>query len=146
MRTLMMTVLLVTLAGCAAQDPVVTYNGPQEWPTGYASETGTHIAGTPVVYGLPDRAYEVLQLVHIPRDSDADETSLAATRAALEQCRPDALVFIGSRYDQNLSVDQHLAADVRTNAECRRVIKRVRSVNADDSEPDLIFLAIRYRH
>lgn len=146
MRTLLMTVLLATLAGCAAQDPVVTYNGPQEWPTGYASETGTHIADTPVIYGLPDRAYDVLQLVHIPRDSDADEASLAEVRATLDQCRADALVFIGSRYDQNVDVDKHLAADRRTNTQCRNVIKQVRNINADDTEANLIFLAIRYRH
>lgn len=147
MRTLipLLAVVLLCAFGCAAQGPVVMdYQGPQDWPLGQPSPAGGVIGTTPVVYGLPDQPYEVVQLVDIPRKGGSQDDALLAVSDALLDARPHVLLLVGTRWDRMLEVDRHLAG-AHVDGRCMRIIEQVRANNRDCSAPCLRFLAVRYK-
>lgn len=137
-------VIIVGSFGCAQGMRVVDYHGPQDWPTGRASTTGTEIYDTPIVYGLPGRPYDVVQFVEIPHRDRLDDATLAAAARQLQRTQPDALVLIGTRYDRMLEVDKFLAAS-KADQNCMRTIAHVRSKNARGGKQPLTLLAVRWK-
>jgi hypothetical protein len=147
MRTLipLLALVLLCMFGCSTPGPaVVDYQGPQDWPTGRPSSAGGEIGSTPIVYGLPDQPYEVVQIVDIPRKGDAEDHELLAVSEALLDSRPHALILIGTNGDRVLEVDKFVSG-ARVDSRCVRVLEEVRANNRDMTAPCLRFLAVRYK-
>lgn len=146
MRTLLplMTVALLLLVGCSYGYRVADYQGPQAWPTGRASITHTALNNAQVIYGLPERPYEVVQVVEIPRGGSVSDAELSTFSTELKRGKADALVLVGTKYDRMLEVDRCLAKAGHVDAQCMQLIQKVRRINRDDPKR-LVFLAIRWR-
>jgi hypothetical protein len=150
MRILLPLLLVSTLVGCAGNNtstsisPVSNYQGPQNWPLGWGTIDGPKIHNAPVMYGLPHQPYKVLQIVRVNRQNQNNPEELEALSHALARTRPDALVLIGTRYDRNLEVDEHLTKSRNVHPDCLKTVYNIRANNADATSEDVVFLAVRF--
>lgn len=147
-RKLMPLLALLVLAGCSKIAPqgmqVIDYHGPQAWPTGQPSPSAASINQAKVFYGLPDRPYQVVQIVAVPRNGESPTEALLDAWKDMKRVKPDALVLLGTRYDDLLDVDWYLANAGSSHKDCLRYIKQIRQNNRSTASDNVVFLAIRW--
>lgn len=145
MRKSLPFLLLAGLFGCSQSVRVADYSGPQRWPQGRPSTCAVRLADAPVLFGLPNRPYEVTQIVEIARKGPHVEDDLAAAQPQLGPSRADAFLLIGSKYDRLLDVEQYLAQATEVDPGCISFLKQIRKKNLTDPANNYVLLAISWR-